>query len=177
MNKKTKKSNSESALKIMRKLRPIAVLFISFLLMGCPMKSKFSLVDKPTMKIDQRLLGDWGLPNPDLKDRVSVTEVKISQFSTTEYELLVTKSDEKDYKPSTFTFRAYLAHFEGDKWLIVNDEEEEINYFFKIIKIRNNKLIIQELASRATDLNTEKAFRNYAKRNPLFHKHQNWAKH
>lgn len=27
--------------------------------MGCPVKSKFSLVDKPTLKIDQRLLGVW----------------------------------------------------------------------------------------------------------------------
>lgn len=178
MNSTIEKLNFISILKIMRKLSPILLLFISFLLMGCPVKSKFSLVDKPTLKIDQRLLGVWKFKgDSNLEDSNYVNAVEITQYSTTEYQLSVSQVSEI-YEPSTFVFRAYLADFADKKWLIVNNEEDNTNYFFLIGYLEGNQLRISELGIDMTseDISSNEAFRKYVNGRPFYDKNSFWIK-
>lgn len=173
-----------SVTKVIRKLSPIALIFISFLLTGCPMNSKFSLVDKPTLKIDQRLLGKWKIVIPQGDDDNNyVSEVEISKSSATEYQFVVTKwnndpNDSNRYTPDTQTLRAYLADFSGHDWLIVN--EVDINWFFRIESITNDEIFIYELGSGAGyyngDTSTEEAFRKYVSEQPRFEQQLHWVK-
>lgn len=185
MNSKTKKTKLISASKVMRKLRLIPLIVISLLFMGCPKSSKFSLVDKPILKIDQRLVGTWEVATPELKDNYYVTEVKISKSSATEYQLIVTKWIDApyQYEPSTQTFRAYLADFSGGNWLIVNNEEGGSNYFFLIKSISNNELSISELGSpghlRGIELKIneeEEGFRKFVSDYAVFEENIRWVK-
>jgi len=178
MNSTIEKLNFISILKIMRKLSPILLLFISFLLMGCPVKSEFSLVDNPTLKIDQRLLGVWEFKmDSEGETENYVMETEIIQSSSTEYQLTVTKKSE-DYDASTLIFRAYLADFADNKWLIVNNEEDNTNYFFLIGYLEGNELRIGELGIDMTteDISTKEAFREYVNGRPFYDKNSFWIK-
>lgn len=177
MNSTIEKLNFISALKIMRKLHPILLFFISFLLMGCPMKSEFSLVDKPTLKIDQRLLGVWKFKIDSKQETENyVMETEIIRSTSTEYQLTVTKKSE-NYDASTLIFRAYLADFADNKWLIVNNEEENTNYFFLIGYLEGNQLGISELGNdMMTDISNKEAFREYVNGHPHYDKNSTWIK-
>ncbi|MCI2227999.1 hypothetical protein MC378_02385 [Polaribacter sp. MSW13] len=160
-----------TSLKKINKLHLIAVFFISFLLMGCPKESNFSIADKPNLKIDKRLLGTWKIKTPKT---YFVEEIKFSKLSSKEYRLTVTKEG-GDYDTSTKIFRAYLTKFKGTNYLTVNNEKKGTNYFFHIYKISRNKLIFYELKI-PLDLKSTNEFRNSISKKPVFTDESVWVK-
>src|SRR5690242_14051742 len=94
---------------------------VSLLFMGCPYNSEVSIDDKPSEKLDAKLLGKW------------------QQRSSDDVTYVVTKKDENSYSilekhkptegstdpPKDKTYNAFLSDVGGKKFLNLFDPSED----------------------------------------------------
>jgi hypothetical protein len=108
----------------------LALCCISLVFMGCPYNSAVSIDDKPSEKIDSKLLGKWQKRSSDDVTYV-VTKKDENTYSILEknkpVEGSTTKQEDK-------TYEAFLSNIGGAKFLNLYDPSEDTKsyYFYKI---------------------------------------------
>ncbi len=111
-------------------MKLLLIVLISFFLYGCPYESKVSLSKVTEAKIDEKLIGKWGIENKKEKEK-NKGMIIINQFNEHELLFLLTE-DGKDKidsyrgfvtsigKEKFLNFQEIKASYEKRKWLFVN---------------------------------------------------------
>ena len=115
----------------------LSLLFVTFLLSGCPYSSTIPLNSAEDAVIDDSLIANWG--NPD-KDADSTEVLHILKFNAHEYLILFFEEEE------TSIFRAFSKSIGESEFLTLTEIqagiEEEENYIFARYQVHKNQLQI-----------------------------------
>jgi len=118
-------------------LQYLLLLFVIFLLAGCPYSSAIPLNLAEDAVIDDSLIGNWG--NAD-KDADSTEVLHILKFNAHEYLILFFEEEE------TSIFRAFSKSIGESQFLSLTEIqpgiEQEMNYIFARYQVHKNQLQI-----------------------------------
>lgn len=122
----------------------LSVIFLAFLLLGCPYESPLPLSLSSESEIDSELLGKW-IWHGDDPDEEGL--IWIYNFNDKEYLIELYDSDKDEY----IKFRGFSTIIKDTKILNISEIElnkNDIKYIFVKYNIINNKLIYQTIEDK-----------------------------
>ncbi len=146
----------------MKKIKLLAVLAaVSTLFMGCPYSAEMALDEKPSVKIDEKILGKW------------------EQKSSSDYAYTVTKEDDNTYKIEKKTvssgdvtvYKGFLSDIGGTRYMNVWEAEATTKayYFYKVEMTTSGSKITMAPVSENIDekFTTSTEMKDFFKKNQL----------
>ena len=119
----------------------LSFALVSLLFMGCPYSSE-TPIDKPSVKIDNNLIGVWGTDNES--DSTKYTVSKIDDFT-----YLIKKESTSSNETTITKYKGYLSDVGGTKFMNIwaDDGSETAKYYFYKIEFADNnkKFIMHEV--------------------------------
>lgn len=98
----------------------VILLLLSFLLVGCPVGSKYPLGDSRKVQIDERLLGDWrSIKSKDIGEGI----LKVFQFNENEYYMEIKGDNDNDVS----RVRSFITIIDNVSILNIQDIKNEFS--------------------------------------------------
>lgn len=137
----------------------IGLLTLFLVFTGCPYDSDFSIDEKPSIPINDSIIGIWKAN--DIKDDNEQWDFKFLKFNEFEYYIEITVDNEPTEK-----FRGFISELNG--FQIMNLQSvgklEDRSYNFYRIQFKNDELEIDWISDenlRTSNINSSKDLRNY----------------
>ena len=129
---------------------------------GCPSDFDDSLGSANEQKIETKLLGNWITTN----ENSEVMSFTVTQKDEYNYKVEVTKRNDQFYGLETDTFTGWITKFEGQRFLILQPDNQEVFYHYSINELDKNKLVTCEVSvneDQVKNLNTRELLRTEVK--------------
>lgn len=132
-----------------------------FLLTACPYSAEIALDEKPTIKVDDRLIGSWEQKSSSSDYVYNVTKKDDFTYS---FEKVNTKSDDKT------TYNAYTTDINGVKflslWQISEYDSKPSYYFYKLEIVKDYMVKLVSVTENIDEkFETAAEMREYFKKN------------